>query len=76
MGSKHLENPHFLNYFQIAEEITGLPLKEVMTKGPFETLSDTRYTQPALILDGYVVRLLPSFTSSKKLNLDYQTTSQ
>jgi len=33
-----------------AEEITGLPLRELCFEGPMEKLTDTRYTQPALFV--------------------------
>ena len=38
----------------MAERITGLAVGKTMREGPLEQLSDTRYTQPAMLLDGYV----------------------
>lgn len=34
--------------------VFGRDVFKVMTEGTFEELSDTRYTQPACLLDGYV----------------------
>ncbi|MCS7189731.1 MAG: ACP S-malonyltransferase, partial [Bacteroidia bacterium] len=42
-------------FFEIAESITGQPLRQLMFEGPPEALQRTSITQPALYLHGYAV---------------------
>lgn len=39
---------------EITNRIIGHDVFKVMTEGSFEELSDTKFTQPACLLDGYV----------------------
>ena len=43
-------------YFDLANDIMGLDLKEIIFKGPDEILRQTQFTQPAI----YLVRIAPS----------------
>ena len=40
---------------QLADEVLGLNLSEVMSQGPEETLKETKYTQPAVFVHSYMV---------------------
>lgn len=43
------------SYFELANEIMGTNLKEIIFNGPEETLKQTRYTQPAIYLVSVVL---------------------
>lgn len=63
MGKALYENyPAAQPLFAEAEEVTGLPLRELMFSGPAEALQRTSVTQPALYLHGYAVAQVRGFT--------------
>ena len=43
------------NLVQSADNILGFELSKIMFEGPIETLTETRYTQPALFLHSAVI---------------------
>lgn len=43
------------NYFEIANEIMGNDLKDIIFNGPENTLKQTRYTQPAIYLVSVII---------------------
>ncbi|MGN8225011.1 ACP S-malonyltransferase [Gracilimonas sp. BCB1] len=43
-------NPHAAKYFDDANEILGINLKNIMFEGPQEKLTQTEFTQPAIFL--------------------------
>lgn len=55
-------HPEVHRLFAVAEEVTGLPLRELMFEGPAEALQRTSVTQPALYLHGYAVAQVRGFT--------------
>lgn len=54
-------HPQVHRLFTVAEEVTGLPLRELMFEGPAEALQRTSVTQPALYLHGYAVAQVQGF---------------
>ena len=51
MGKDHFDgNREFAQYFEMADEILGFSLTEIMFHGPEEELKQTHFTQPAIFL--------------------------
>ena len=56
MGIDHYRfHPDFKKRCDQADEILGITLTDIMFNGPEETLTKTRYTQPALFLHSYAL---------------------
>lgn len=59
MGKDFYQNfPEIRKYFNIANEIIGLDIKDICFNGPIETLSQTNITQPAILLISYITAQL------------------
>ena len=65
MGLKLSTDPVAKENFELAKKILGRDVLDIMINGPLEKLSDTKYTQPACLLDGYVSD--PDYTATLHL---------
>lgn len=57
MGSRYQNTPLFNQLCEMADTHFkfDIPLKKVMLEGLIESLSTTKYTQAAIIVDGYTI---------------------